>query len=372
MPEQPQSRPPVSRDDLQDFIARQGGSVSIAEFMVWCLTGREDAYYRQGQPIGRAGDFITAPEVSQMFGELIGLWMGAVWLSMGRPKPFTVVELGPGRGTLMSDACRALRVVPGFAEAARLHLIEASGTLRAAQASALSAQGPQWSERLDDVPDGPLVLVANEFFDALPVEQYVYAAQDWRLRVVRLDSEGSAEFAPGERGEPPLPAALPPPEPGSIIETRPASLPFLQDLGRRAARHPVAALIVDYGYERDAYGDTLQAVRGHGYDEPLANPGQADLSAHVNFAELARMASANGLTAWGPLPQGEFLLALGLEARLQKLLSSARPEQRSGLMLGARRLTDPYQMGGLFKALALTGPGVPLPPPFTPATRRDA
>jgi NADH dehydrogenase [ubiquinone] 1 alpha subcomplex assembly factor 7 len=362
----------VSRNDLQEFIAGRGGSMSVAKFMAWCLTGREDAYYRQGEPIGRAGDFITAPEVSQIFGELIGVWMGAVWLSMGQPKPFTVVELGPGRGTLMSDACRALRVVPGFAEAARLHLVERSSTLREAQAAALSAYEPQWSERLEDVPDGPLILVANEFFDALPVEQFLYTEDGWRRRVVQLAANGGLEFAPGQCAEPPIFETLAAPEPGNILETRPASLPFLQDLGRRASRHPVAALIVDYGYDHDAYGDTLQAVREHGYDEPLANPGQADLSAHVNFAELARMASESGLAAWGPLPQGEFLLALGLEARLQRLLSSARPKQQSGLILGARRLTDPYQMGGLFKALALTGPGVPTPPPFTQAIRRDA
>jgi NADH dehydrogenase [ubiquinone] 1 alpha subcomplex assembly factor 7 len=170
--------------------------------------------------------------------------------------------------------------------------------------------------------------------------------------------------------QPPEHSLLAAPEPGAILETRPASSPLLHALGRRAQGNPVAALIVDYGYERDAYGDTLQAVRGHGYDDPLANPGAADLSAHVNFAELARMAQDGGLAAWGPLPQGEFLLALGLEARLQKLLSSARPEQRAGLITGARRLTDPYQMGALFKAMALTGRDMPAPPPF-PQTRRD-
>ena len=362
----------MSGTDLKAFLAARG-AVSVADYMAWCLTGREDGYYRQGEPIGRTGDFVTAPEVSQIFGELIGLWMGAVWLSMGQPKPFTLAELGPGRGTLMSDALRALRVVPGFAEAARLHLVERSATLREAQAAALVAFTPVWHERLEDLPDGPLILVANEFLDALPVEQFVYTGQGWRSRVVKPGVDGVPAFAAGDRAVPPDTDALPPPRPGDILESRRvAALPLLRDLGRRAQNHPLAALVVDYGYERDTYGDTFQAVRAHGYDHPLANPGAADLSAHVNFAELARMASASGLAVWGPLPQGEFLLALGLEARLQKLMSSARPEQTAGLILGARRLTDPYQMGGLFKAMALTGPGLPAPPPFMQTTRRDA
>jgi NADH dehydrogenase [ubiquinone] 1 alpha subcomplex assembly factor 7 len=364
----------LSRDDLKAVLGRRG-AMSVADYMAWCLTGRDNAYYRQGEPIGRAGDFVTAPEVSQIFGELIGLWMGAVWLSMDQPRPFILAELGPGRGTLMSDAMRALRVVPGFTEAARLHLVERLATLRERQAAALPAYAAQWHDRLEDVPDGPLILVANEFFDALPVEQFVRTEDGWRERVVRLGADGEPEFAAGERAchdiqRPPEHSSLSPPQPGTILESRPASLPLMQALGRRAQSRPVAALIIDYGYERDAHGDTLQAVRGHDYDHPLANPGAADLSAHVNFAELARMARDADLSAWGPLPQGEFLLALGLEARLQKLLASAPPEQRAGLVSGARRLTDPYQMGALFKAMALTGPDMPAPPPFA-QTRRD-
>lgn len=361
----------MSRDDLTAHLASHR-AMSVADYMAWCLTARDDAYYRVAEPIGRTGDFITAPEVSQIFGELVGLWMGAVWLSMGQPAPFVVVELGPGRGTLVSDAMRALRVVPGFADAARLHLVERSGTLRQAQAGALAAYAPVWHERLEDVPDGPLVLVANEFFDALPVAQFVHAEDGWHERVVRMGADGCPVFASGASCQPPeIATLLPDPEPGAILESRLASLPACQALGERARMHPVAALIIDYGYERDAYGDTLQAVRAHDYDDPLAHPGKADLSAHVNFAELARMASASGLTPYGPLPQGEFLLALGLEARLHRLMSSARPEQQGALLTGARRLTDPYQMGSLFKAMALTGPGLPVPPPFTRPPRRE-
>ena len=357
----------MSRDDLRQLLETRGG-ITVAEFMAWCLTGRDDGYYRRADPIGRTGDFITAPEVSQIFGELIGLWAGSVWLTMGRPDPLMLVELGPGRGTLMSDALRALGVVPGFREAARLHLVERSERLREVQRDVLGAAAPAWHEALENVPDGPAILVANEFFDALPVSQYVHTADGWHERIVTLDGEGWPTSAVGARAEPPL--AVQPqsePEPGVILEARPSTRPLIDAFGQRARAHPAAALVIDYGYERDAFGDTLQAVTGHGYADPLDRPGEVDLSAHVNFAELARRATQAGLTAWGPLPQGEFLLALGLEARLQKLLGAARPEQRANLVLGARRLSDPYQMGALFKGMALTSPKLPAPPPFTTA-----
>lgn len=354
-------------------LLAERGQVSVAEFMEWCLTGRAEAYYRRAEAIGRAGDFITAPEVSQIFGELVGLWAGATWLSMGRPPVFSLIELGPGRGTLMADALRALKVVPGVLEAARPHLVERSERLRQAQRERLGqAQrerlgwaAPVWHESLESVPEGPAILIANEFFDALPVAQFVRARPRWHERVVALGADGEPCFSVGE------PAGLPrftsPPEEagdGAILEARPSAWPVVAEMGRRAALAPLAALIIDYGYARDASGDTLQAVSAHGYADPLATPGEADLSAHVGFAELARMASAAGLTAWGPMPQGEFLLALGLEARLGRLVGAARPDQRTALVTGARRLADPYQMGVLFKAMALAGPGLAAPPPF--------
>ena len=354
-----------SRQGLQRLLAERG-AISVAAFMEWCLTGAEDAYYRRAEAIGRMGDFVTAPEVSQIFGELIGLWAGAVWESMGRPSPVRLVELGPGRGTLMSDALRALRVLPGFLQAAELHLVERSERLRALQAKTLGAASPVWHERLDDVPGGPAILIANEFFDALPLSQYVYSGGGWHERVIRLDAESRAVFAAGEPATPPLPPGMQQPEDGTIFEARLSARPLIEAVGRRAQSAPVAALIVDYGYGQDGYGETLQAVRGHDYTDPLAAPGASDLSGHVNFAELSRMAVASGLAAWGPLPQGEFLLALGLEARLERLISSARAEQAASLVLGARRLTDPYQMGELFKAVALASAGLQ-PPPFTQA-----
>jgi SAM-dependent MidA family methyltransferase len=354
----------LSRDRLQRILAEQG-AMSVADFMAWCLTGEEGSYYRAASPIGRSGDFITAPEISQTFGELIGLWAGAVWQAMGRPAPVMLIELGPGRGTLMSDALRAARVVPGFLDAAQVHLVEVSERLRAVQSAALGDFAPQWHERLESVPQGAAILIANEFFDALPPAQFVAAGGGWRERVVRLNAQGNLEFDAGD------PAALPetsaPPSPaeeGALIEARLSARPLLAEIGRRARLAPLAALIIDYGYGEDAYGDTLQAVAAHGYEDPFAAPGASDLSAHVNFAELARMAAAEGLASWGPLPQGRFLAGLGLEARLQRLISSARDDQRSRLVLGARRLVDPYQMGELFKAMALMSPGLPAPPPF--------
>jgi NADH dehydrogenase [ubiquinone] 1 alpha subcomplex assembly factor 7 len=351
----------VGRDDLKRLLAARG-ALSVADYMAWCLTGRDDAYYRRAEAIGRSGDFVTAPEVSQIFGELVGLWAGATWLAMGQPRPFVLAELGPGRGTLMVDALRACRVVPGFIEAARLHLVEASEHLKRAQREALASYSPVWHASLDSVPEGAAIIIANEFFDALPISQYVYAGGFWRQRVVSLDAGGNPGLAVGEPASPPDIVAQP--HADAILETRPSAAPVIAEIGRRAQEAPLAALIIDYGYEQDAYGDTLQAVRGHGYDDPLAHPGEADLSAHVNFAELARMAAASGLTAWGPLPQSMFLLALGLEARLQKLISTATEKQRAALILGVRRLTDPYQMGSLFKAMALTSPGLPAPPAF--------
>jgi NADH dehydrogenase [ubiquinone] 1 alpha subcomplex assembly factor 7 len=357
----------LSQEDLKRLLTARG-ALSVADYMAWCLTGREQAYYRSAEAIGRSGDFVTAPEMSQIFGELVGLWTGATWLAMGRPQPFVLAEFGPGRGTLMKDALRACRVVPGFTEAIQLHLIEASERLRQVQQEALGDFFPVWHTSLESLPEGAAIFIANEFFDALPITQYVHADGLWRQRVVSLDANGKPGFASGEIAVPPVIIAQP--QESFILETRPSAEPVLAEIGRRArGAAPVAALIIDYGYERDTYGDTLQAVRGHAYDDPLAHPGEADLSAHVNFAELARMAAASGLTAWGPLPQSMFLLALGLEARLEKLISSATEGQRAALILGARRLTDPFQMGSLFKAMALTGPGLPAPAAFETQTR---
>ena len=344
----------------------ESGPMTVGEYMTWCLTGTGTAYYRNGNPIGATGDFITAPEVSQIFGELIAVWACTVWQAMGQPAPFVLAELGPGRGTLMQDALRSARSMPGFLDAAQVHLVETSATLREKQDQLLSQFcRPQWHESVKALPGEPLIVIANEFFDALPVEQHVYASGGWRRRLVSLDAAGAISFSTGRLALPPI-ELIPPeaPREGDILEHRPAAAALIQEFGRRAQSGPFAMLIFDYGYERRDYGDTLQAVRAHGYADPLEAPGEADLSAHVNFAELAQAAQAVGLTVWGPLPQSEFLLSLGLEHRLRQLMSSADEEQRAALFLGARRLVDPFQMGSLFKVIAMTSRDLPAPPPF--------
>jgi SAM-dependent MidA family methyltransferase len=348
----------------------ENGPLSVEAFMQACLSDTASGAYASRQPIGGAGDFITGPEISQIFGELIGLWSGAVWQSMGAPHAVTLAELGPGRGALMADALRAWRAVPTFLDTLSVALIETSPVMVAAQRSALrEARVPvSWHATLDELPDGPVIVLANEFIDALPIRQFIYRDGTWRERLVASDRSGGFCFTEGDRlklgaqaGD--LPDSAPD---GSILETRPAARTLLRELGRRAALAPLAALIIDYGHDEAGFGDTLQAVRGHRFAATLADPGSADLSAHVDFADLKRQASALGLKPYGPMPQGEFLLKLGLGERRNRLLRRATPAQAEAIASGASRLVDPKQMGILFKALALAGADLPPPPPFGP------
>jgi SAM-dependent MidA family methyltransferase len=343
--------------------------MSVGEYKRWCLTGRDEAYYRGGNPLGAGGDFVTAPEVSQIFGELLSMWACVVWHSMGSPHPFVLAELGPGRGTLMKDALRAAKSVPEFHSGARVHLVETSATLREAQRQTLSAVcAPEWHEDVSTLPDAPTFALANEFFDALPVEQHIFNGGNWRRRMVALDESGEPAFTLGDLAPPPmdlLPKA--PPCEGDILEQHPDVAPLMNELGRRAKTAPLALMLADYGYERPDYGDTFQAVRHHGFASVFETPGEIDLSAHVSFTELRLAAVAAGLQVWGPVPQGDFLLELGLEQRLRQLLAitDLSEEQRASLFLGARRLVDPFQMGSLFKIMAITSADVPPPPPFS-------
>ncbi len=344
---------------------RRDGPLNVADYMQACLSDAREGVYAARQPIGQAGDFITAPEISQIFGELLGLWCAAVWQCMGEPAAVTVAELGPGRGTLLADALRAWRTVPTFLGRVSVALVETSPVMAGAQRKTLQgATVPlRWYQDLDALPDGPLIVLANEFLDALPIHQHVRRGNVWRERVVALDAGGRFVFAEGDAvkdGD--LPSA---PE-GTILETRPAVTALLASLAARVAQAPMAALIIDYGHAETGFGDTLQAVAAHRFAEPLAAPGAADLSAHVDFAALKRTAQTLALSAYGPMPQGAFLLKLGLAARRDRLLDGARPEQRAAIVSGAARLIDPHQMGVLFQVLALTGGGLPVPPPFHP------
>ena len=340
------------------------GPISVHDFMEACLADPEYGYYRTASPLGGGGDFITAPEISQIFGELIGLWAGEVWRTMGEPKPFRLLELGPGRGLLMADALRALRVLPRFLDAVSVCLIETSAPLRSAQQAALaSAPVPvSWHDSVADAPEGAAILIANEFFDCLPVRQFVFdgAAGRWRERMIAFE-KGAFQFAAGAEARPADPPRRDEVEDGAIVERRPGASGLIEAF---AARAPVAALIVDYGYSRPSLGDTLQAVKSHRFAGLFDAPGQTDLTAHVDFPALRDAAVMAGMAAFGPMPMGEWLLRLGLEARLGQLLSRATEEEAADLRSRVARLVDPAQMGALFKVLALTGGVSEPPPPF--------
>lgn len=339
--------------------------MTIAEYMVEALWHPSHGYYANRDPLGARGDFITAPEISQIFGELIGLWCAELWQRMGAPDPVIVAELGPGRGTLMADALRAAQRVPAFRRAVRLHLVERSPKLRAAQAGALAAAEPHWHDDIATLPAGPLLLIANEFLDALPIRQLQRVAASWHERRIGLAADGASlafvlESAPSllAGGLPPEIAHAPA---GSIAALSPVALSIGRDLGARLAAHGGAALFIDYGYYPSACGDTLQAVRRHRRHEVLAAPGAADLTAHVDFAAFAGAARAAGACAFGPVTQGAFLATLGAEARVAALLRNAAPHQVEIIRSGYRRLIAHDEMGTLFKALALTDKHAPVP-----------
>ncbi len=348
------------------------GPIPVARYMALALAHPEHGYYMTRDPFGAQGDFMTAPEVSQMFGEMAGLWAAVVWEMMGRPDPFVLAELGPGRGTLMADALRAAARQGGFVEAARLWLVETSPALRARQARALAAHMPSWCACIEDVPPGPAIVIANEFFDALPVRQFVRVGTGaWAERLISADAAGRFHFAPG----PPLgageaPAGLPADaEPGEIMELCAGADAIARHLGGRLAALGGAALIFDYGHVTSGTGETLQAVRGHEYADPLAAPGAADLTVHVDFAALATAARDSGATTFGPMSQGHFLQALGIVRRAERLAAGKDDETRAGIEGALRRLIAPSEMGNLFKVLALTDGRLGVPPGFAPRSK---
>jgi NADH dehydrogenase [ubiquinone] 1 alpha subcomplex assembly factor 7 len=347
---------------------RATGPLSLADYMGEALTHPTLGYYRRGDPLGAAGDFITAPEISQMFGELIGLWLVEAWDKLGRPAPVLMVELGPGRGTLMADALRAARVRPEFGAEVRLHLVESSPGLKRLQAAALAEARPQWHDGLESVPEGALLLVANEFFDALPIRQFQRTEEGWRERMIALDETG-ARFRwvlspPGGAAQMLLASEQLGAPVGAIAEVSPASQGLAAAIGARLATAPGAALVIDYGHDRSGPGDTLQAVCRHAPADPLDSPGDADLTAHVDFAALARAAQAAGAEAHGPVAQRDFLRRLGIELRAERLLAGATPEQAETIRSGLHRLIDEAGMGRLFRVLALTSPGFGPPAGF--------
>ena len=340
-------------------IAREG-ALPVDVFMAEALGHPRHGYYATRDPLGVAGDFTTAPEISQMFGELVGLWCADLWDRLGRPDPFVLLELGPGRGTLMADALRALAIVPGCCAAARPHLVETSTVLRARQRRTLRGAGATWHATLAGVPAGPTIAIANEFFDALPIRQFVRLEDGWHERVVVQEGETLA-FATAARrpssGELP-PAAQATAVAGATVEDCPAGRTIAAALARRLVREGGAGLIVDYGYDGPAVGDTLQAMRRHSFIPVLEAPGEADLTAHVDFTALAAAIRAAGAIVAGPVAQGRFLPRLGIEARAARLKATATPAQRADIDAAMARLIDATGMGSLFRVLALAAPGL--------------
>jgi NADH dehydrogenase [ubiquinone] 1 alpha subcomplex assembly factor 7 len=348
------------------------GPMPVADYMRLCLTHPQHGYYVSRDPFGAGGDFVTAPEISQMFGELIGLWMAAVWRQMGAPENVRVVELGPGRGTLMLDALRAAKVVAGFRAAIVLHLVEISPTLQRLQRQRLdNLDVPTlWHGAFEEVPAGPAIVIANEFIDALPVHQAVKQADGWHERVVDVGADGDFRFGlardPLPHFETALPRGLRGSAAGSIFEWRPDRIGF--ELGRRV-RTDGAALIIDYGHAKHGMGDTLQAVAEHAFTDPLRAPGRADLTAHVDFAALAQSAEMIGGGIHGPIAQRDFLIRLGIQERAAALKAHASRDQALEIDIALTRLTESGArgMGELFKAFAIADPKLgPLPGFETP------
>jgi NADH dehydrogenase [ubiquinone] 1 alpha subcomplex assembly factor 7 len=350
-------------DKLRRLIAAVG-PISVADYMSLVLSDPEYGYYTTRTAIGLEGDFITAPEISQMFGELIGIWCVAAYEALGRPQRVTLAELGPGRGTLMADLLRAGRVDPGFIRAAEVHLVEISPELRRRQAAGLSGlASPLWHDRIDDLPDGPLIVVANEFFDALPIRQFVRGQRGWRERVVGLDDRNNLAFGIGAAAPDlallPLGASEAPV--GAVAEINRPAEAIIASLAHRLVQFGGAALVLDYGHVKSGFGETLQAVRDHHYADPLSEPGECDLTAHVDFDRLARAAGSEGVSVLGPVTQGDFLLAMGLAERAGALGAGRNVEDQQNIIAAVERLAGPEEMGTLFKAMAVTHPPMELP-----------
>ena len=332
---------------------RATGPISLADYMQICLLHPQHGYYSTRDPFGRAGDFTTAPEISQIFGEICGLALAQAWMDQGSPAPFTLAEIGPGRGTLMADMLRVIARVPGMADAAQLVLIEASPHLRQVQRDRLGEV--THLDHAADLPQQPLFLIANEFFDALPIRQYQRGDQGWAERLVGLGPDG-LQFGLGPMVDLPRPGKI-----GDVVEDCPAAPAIIAAIAGRIARHGGAAIVIDYG-GWNGYGDTFQALRDHRAEDPLAHPGQADLTAHVDFAPLAAAAVRAGAVSSRMGRQGDWLLSLGAAQRAEKLTQAGD----QGAAAALRRLTDAQEMGQLFKTLAIWPEGAPPVPGFDP------
>lgn len=336
---------------------REAGPITVADFMSLCLSDPDHGYYATRPAIGGdGGDFLTAPEASQMFGELIGLWCAHEWDAMGRPA-FNWIELGPGRGILMQDAQRATARIEGFHAAVQLTLVDTSPALRAEQAERVTAA--EWAERIDEAPPGPSLIIGNEFLDCLPVRQFINTEEGWREKLVGLTEAEHLTFGLSA----PLQAPDTGDEIGAVREIAPAMEALIYELERRLHAAPGRALFIDYGYAEPGGHDTLQAIRAHAHADPLEAPGEADITAHVDFSHVAQLGREAGLAVCGPITQGQFLRVLGIDMRAD-MLKQLHPDRAARIDRELHRLTDETQMGALFKVICLSSPNLPPPAGF--------
>ncbi|MDR3425149.1 MAG: SAM-dependent methyltransferase [Alphaproteobacteria bacterium] len=345
--------PPLDRL-IRTLISTQG-AISLAAYMELALQHPDHGYYRVRNPVGRAGDFITAPEISQMFGEMIGVWCAETWRILGKPTPFALIELGPGRGAMMQDILRATAHVEGFHAAKNLCLIDSNQLLREEQSAKLRAHAPNHFDDLAQIPPMPSLILANEFFDALPTRAFAKTFRGWAEHMVTIENDAlTLALRPLEEAEH---ALIPPTEhdalPGTVIEFSPQAQSLMRDLSRRLAAQTGAMLIIDYGYTAPPHAPTVQAVSNHAFANIFDRPGEVDLTAHVDFAALRDISLNAGLRASPIIGQGEFLKNLGIDLRAETLKRHATPAQSAEIATALCRLTDDAQMGSLFKVMEI-------------------
>lgn len=351
---------------LKDLI-KASGPITVSEYMRLALSHEDYGYYRRNNPLGKEGDFITSPEISQIFGELLGAWIISNWHSLGMQQDPIIVELGPGRGTLMKDMLRLIKKIPALYSIAKVHMVEINGDLKEEQRKSLADEEIEitWHESLETVPRQSMFLVANEFFDALPINQFVKTENGWNERLVGLDDEDNLTFMDGSSTNLDLLPKGEDIEVGGMYETSPDSIAIIQDIANRVRDDGGTALVIDYGYFHDGFKDTFQAVKKHEYWPVLKTPGEADLTSHVNFPLLKKKAEEAGAKAYIDVTQGELLEALGLSVRSEMLAKNADEKTKENITLSSRRLSHEDEMGTLFKCMAIAGSNSPIPLGFS-------